>query len=909
MSEQKQTLTIQQAIDLGVQHHNAGDLTKAEGIYQQILQADPNQPVAMHMLGVVAYQVGKNDVAVALITKALAIKPDLGEAHSNLGLALHGLDRLEEAATSYHTALSLKPDYAEAHSNLGAALRELGKPDDAVTSCRKALGLKPDFTEAHSNLGAALQDLGKLDEAVQSYHRALAIKPDHADANYNLGNVLQELGKLEEAVASYRKALDLKPDNAKAHNDLGNALQELGKQEEAVTSYRKALGLKPDHAEAHNNLGAALQELGKLDEAVASYRKALALNPNFADAHNNLGAALQDFGKPDDAVASYRKALALKPDFPKAHSNLGAALHELGKSEDAIASYHKALALNPNIAEAHNNLGYALQDLGKREEAFACQRRAVSINSQNDSFWAELASSLETLSFASIDDNLYQDLLHMLERPTVHPSYVIRPIISALRHCPDFSRIVELTGSGKPEIGFNYGDVAEQLSAIPLFVRMLELNPIYDLDIERMLTFLRHAMIEEATASKMKEKCLPFSVALALQCFANEYVFSETEEEKEAVEKLEQKIALLAKKGHPVPPSFVVALGTYRPLFSFPWAQKLSEQKWTDSIKSVFKRQISEPMEEPSLRDQIPCVTSIQNSISKSVREQYEENPYPRWIKSGLAYKSKSIGAVLRGSPLRFDLGDYVSPESPEILVAGCGTGQHSLFTASRFSNARVLAVDLSMNSLSYALRKTNELGFSNIEYVQADIMELGGLGRQFDLIECAGVLHHLGDPLAGWHVLVDLLRPGGLMQISLYSEIARQGILRGRSLIAEKGYSTSPEDIRRCRQDFITMAEDGNPTMAKIWKYRDFFSLSECRDLLFHVQEHRFTLPQIEAALKLLNLKFLGFEIRDQKALKQFKEFHPNSNALTSLSLWHDFELENPDTFIGMYQFWCQKS
>ena len=146
-------------------------------------------------------------------------------------------------------------------------------------------------------------------------------------------------------------------------------------------------------------------------------------------------------------------------------------------------------------------------------------------------------------------------------------------------------------------------------------------------------------------------------------------------------------------------------------------------------------------------------------------------------------------------------------------------------------------------------------------------------------------------------------------MNIGLYSETARQDIINGHSIIAEKGYTTSAEDIRRCRQDFITMAEDGNPTMAKIFNYRDFFSLSECRDLLFHVQEHRFTLPQIEEALKSLHLKFLGFEMRDQRALKQFKESHPNSNALTSLSLWHKFELGNPDTFRGMYQFWCQKS
>ena len=145
-------------------------------------------------------------------------------------------------------------------------------------------------------------------------------------------------------------------------------------------------------------------------------------------------------------------------------------------------------------------------------------------------------------------------------------------------------------------------------------------------------------------------------------------------------------------------------------------------------------------------------------------------------------------------------------------------------------------------------------------------------------------------------------------MKIGLYSEVARQDILRGRSLIAEKGYSTSPEDIRRCRQGFITMAEDENPTVEKICNYKDFFSLSECRDLLFHVQEHRFTLPQIDEALKSLHLKFLGFEMRNRNVEKKFKESHANNSALASLSLWHKFELDNPDTFIGMYQFWCQK-
>ena len=253
-SPEQQTLTTQQAIDLAVQHHNAGRLPEAESICQQILKSDPNQPVALHLLGVIAHQVGKHDIAVDLITMALAIKPDFADAYSNLGNALQGLGKLDEAVASFHKALAIKPDFAMAHNNLGAVLKELGKLDEAVASYHKALDIKPDFAEAHSNLGLALQELGKLDEAMASYHKALAIKPDYAEVHYNLGNSFKELGKLDEAVASYHKALVIKPDYAEAHNNLGNAFKDLGKLDEAVTSYHKALAIKPDYVEVHSNL-------------------------------------------------------------------------------------------------------------------------------------------------------------------------------------------------------------------------------------------------------------------------------------------------------------------------------------------------------------------------------------------------------------------------------------------------------------------------------------------------------------------------------------------------------------------------------------------------------------------------------------------------------------------------------
>ena len=305
-----------------MQHHGAGELSKAEGIYQEILKADPNQPVALHLLGVIAHQTGNNDLAVELITQALAIEPDYAEAHNNLGNALRGQGRGEDAAVSYNKALAVKPDYAEAHNNLGLALQDLGRGEDAAVSYHKALAVKPDFAEAHYNLGLALQDLGRLEDAAVSCHKALAIKPDFAEAHNNLGLVLQDLGRLEDAVASYHKALALKPDFANAHNNLGNVLQDLGRGEDAVASYNKALAIEPDYAEAHNNLGNAFTKLGRLDEAAASHNKAITIKPDYAEAHNNLGNALKFLGRLDEAIASYNKALAIKPDFSGAGRNL-----------------------------------------------------------------------------------------------------------------------------------------------------------------------------------------------------------------------------------------------------------------------------------------------------------------------------------------------------------------------------------------------------------------------------------------------------------------------------------------------------------------------------------------------------------------------------------------------------------
>ena len=194
----------------------------------------------------------------------------------------------------------------------------------------------------------------------------------------------------------------------------------------------------------------------------------------------------------------------------------------------------------------------------------------------------------------------------------------------------------------------------------------------------------------------------------------------------------------------------------------------------------------------------------------------------------------------------------------------------------------------------------------NNIEYAQADILRLKSIGRDFDVIEASGVLHHLADPLAGWRILLSMLRSGGFMRIGLYSKVARQDLIGARKIIAQRSYRASPEDIRLCRQELISFGDD--TPLKRATEMPDFFSTSACRDLLFHVQEHQFTLPEISAFLNQNHLQFLGFETQG-RVRQSYRCRFPDDQTMTDLSRWHIFETENPATFVGMYQFWIQKT
>ena len=288
MQPDPEALPVPEVMQAAREHHLAGRLPEAERICQSLLQADPEQPDALNLLGVIANQAGDGERAVELIGRALRRQPANPNFLSNLGVAYYGLQRLEEALASYDKALALKPDHVAALTNRGNALQQLQRHDEAIDSYRAALALRPDHAASLNNLG---------------------------NAHYRLGAALKDQGKLEQAVANFRRALSYRPEYAEAHNDLGVALKDQDKLEEAIASYRQALSLRPDLAEVHFNLGVALKAQGKREEAMASYDKALSLQPDFVEARwasavSRIPIAYGPGDAPSDGRAEFGAALS-----------------------------------------------------------------------------------------------------------------------------------------------------------------------------------------------------------------------------------------------------------------------------------------------------------------------------------------------------------------------------------------------------------------------------------------------------------------------------------------------------------------------------------------------------------------------------------------------------------------------
>jgi SAM-dependent methyltransferase len=567
--------------------------------------------------------------------------------------------------------------------------------------------------------------------------------------------------------------------------------------------------------------------------------------------------------------------------------------HQAGRLTEAERGYRDVLAINPHHADALHWLGVAASQRGDQTEALRCFRQALTLRPDSTATAANIAHALLLAGRAEEAANAAAQALAIGETPQAKALFVqalalssnagqlgpsrammARAIVARWARPADIARIASqaiMAGAARH---------AASTHVDPLLLALLTEAPVVTTELERHLTQMRRALLTSASADDRADgRALEVFAALARQCFINEYVFSQGSDEITQAEALRTKLAA----GEALSPLQLIAVAAYVPLYTVEGAGRLPSRTWPEPIAPLLVQQIAEPLTERGLRQAIPQLTAISGNVARAVQNQYEDNPYPRW--------SDTVAAAA------------TQGQSFDALVAGCGTGRQSVELAQRYPAARILAIDLSLTSLSYALRKTRELDIRNIEYAQADIMALGTIGRTFDLIEANGVLHHLADPWAGWRVLLSLLRPGGEMRVGLYSERARQPVVAAHVFIAKHGYGRTAEDIRRFRQDILA-----DETAAILAQSRDFYTVSGCRDLLFHVQEHRMTLPQIKAFITANGLTFQGFDL-DAATLQTYRTRYPADQAGIDLDCWHAFEEAYPNTFVRMYQFRVRKA
>ena len=541
-------------------------------------------------------------------------------------------------------------------------------------------------------------------------------------------------------------------------------------------------------------------------------------------------------------------------------TNLGNTQKEQGRLDDAIESYKQALKINPDYVEANYNMGIALTNR----------------------------------AFVKPVPDLIEVVCNLLEKENlVRPADISSAACSLLKFDPIIEDVFSIISANK--LTEFLQAIITDLSNVPLLIKLMEVFPLPDTEFEVVFKNIRSAILLSISKIKNNSEIITFQTALSLQCFVNEYLYDQTDVEIEALKKLENLVESKLTNGQQPSSTELACIASYKSLYEYSWCHLLSLPV---ELETLQRRQILEPEEEKQLKSTIPILQEIKDNVSCKVQKQYEQNPYPRWVNLQLPPFPKTISTITKELNLRISNLDIDKVDTPQILIAGCGTGEHSIATASMFKNCDVLAIDLSLSSLAYAKRKTEELGISNIEYMQADILDLKILNRKFDIIECNGVLHHMDDPMAGWKVLTDCLKIEGLMKIGLYSELARSGVVKIQNEIEKLNIESSYSAMKSFRNKIINSKEEHHKWIAMV---SDFYSMSTLQDLLFHVQERRFTIPQIDASLTQLGLVFCGFE-------GWLAYNYTNKKSLYDLEKWDAFEKENPRVFAGMYQFWCQK-
>ena len=667
--------------------------------------------------------------------------------------------------------------------------------------------------------------------------------------------------------------------------------------------YREAIGIGYHRQDIYINLGVICRSVGRLEEAMYLYNKAIQINPSNPNIYFNLGNLHHELGNLDQALASTLRSLELSPNDPTTHMNLGSIYKDRGNLDQALASTLRSLELNPDDPTTHMNLGGIYKDRGNLSQALASTIKSLELKPNNPGAVNNLRSFIEQLNFNSTNaKNLERAYELMLNQKDVSHQKLSKLFLEL------FLSTIQKASASEPIISES-NKALKALASDWRFQKSLSLMIPPSAKAEGFFTRLR----EELLRLTIKKGTIPpqfkrLQEALATQCFLNEYVYASSPEELEYINKLIDRAASDQKGTN----QYLAIIACYKAINATGISPELINNYPTpdDSSKELITTQFKEPCWEKAIIASLQEKKNITNTTSRLTKDMYEKNPYPRYRYSD--YKNSKLARPIYESietettkkNLSFTEELKSPAATPKVLIAGCGTG-NQVIVASRYKNAAITAIDLSSSSLAYTIRKTKEYKMTNATLKQIDLLDVSDLGEIFDIIECSGVLHHMEKPSNGLSALINQLKPGGYIKLALYSETARKVIAKTREIIQTRRINSTPDSIRNFRKKVLDGEIEELQDLPKFVK--DFYSLSECRDLCFHVQEHRYTTELLQKLLDANGLTFCGFMV-PEKIKKLYQEQYPEDVDMTSLPNWGKFEEEYPSTFKSMYQFWAYK-
>ena len=246
-------MSVDQALQLGARHQQAGQFALAEQLYKQVLAEIPQHPDALYRYGMLSLRIGQTGQAVELLGKAARLCPHSPEVHCNYSKALLDVGEFEKAITEANLAIEIRPTYPIAFCNLGNALFELQQFEKAKLAFSQAIKLDPNFAEAHFNLGRAFRALRQNAQSIAAYRQAIHVRPHYGRAYYNLGNVLRDSGELSQAATAFELAIQHLPPASMGYNNLGMTLKDLGFLDRAIDCFDKGTTIAPHDIYCYSN--------------------------------------------------------------------------------------------------------------------------------------------------------------------------------------------------------------------------------------------------------------------------------------------------------------------------------------------------------------------------------------------------------------------------------------------------------------------------------------------------------------------------------------------------------------------------------------------------------------------------------------------------------------------------------